>query len=81
VRIATVYALLATSDRASAVKTLRATVLALLDEKSFDVRMAGLFLAQELAGEKRSLGFGSSDQAVAKEVARLKAKLGAMGGN
>ncbi len=75
VRIATVYALLATSDRKSAIATLTPTVVALLDDKAFDVRMAGLFLAQELAGEKRSLAFGSSDQAVAKEVARLKARL------
>ncbi len=78
VRIATVYALLATSDRKSALRTLLPTVSGLLDEEAFDVRMAGLFLAQELAGEKRSLAFGSSDQAIAKEVARLKKKLAAL---
>lgn len=81
VRIATVYALLATSDRASAVKILRPTVLGLLAEEEFSVRMAGLFLAQELAGEKRSLAFGSSDQAVAKEIERLKTKLQGLGGD
>lgn len=75
VRIAAIYALQATADRKSAARTLQAAVVGLLEDKAFDVRMAGLFLAQELAGEKRSLAFGSSDQAVAKEIARLKQKL------
>jgi len=78
VRIAAVYALLATSDRASAVRTLQPIVLGLLEDKEPDVRLAGLFLAQELAGEKQSLAFGSSEEALAKEMERLRKKLAAM---
>ena len=74
-RIATVYALLATCDHASAVRTLRPIVVDLLDDEAPDVRLAGLFLAQELAGERRSLAFGSSQEAVAQEIGRLKQKL------
>ncbi len=78
VRIAAIYFLHQTGDGASAVKVLGRYVADLLDSKDADTRMAALFLAQELVGETRSLAFGSSQEAVGREIGRLKKKLGTL---
>ncbi len=78
VRIAAMHALLRSGSGVASAAPLCEPVLRLLADDAPDIRLAGLLLAQEVVGETPSLGFGSKDPAVAKEIARLKTKLAAL---
>jgi len=81
VRIAALHALLRSESAADTPAVLCKPVLRLLADERADIRLAALFLAQQVVGEKPNLGFGSKDAATAAEIVRLKKKLAAVAGS